>query len=84
MKVCWQVDVSAACTIAWGTDTNYGMGSSQTTEYGSDHQHTYTISGLTPGIKYYYRVTMGSNNYTGNFYAAPAARRDQCEVLYVR
>ena len=74
MSVLWQVDVTAGCTIAWGTDTSYSTGSAGTTEYGtaSNHQHRYDIGSLTPGTHYYYRVTMGSNNYTGNFYAAPA------------
>ena len=49
------------------------LGVADTTEYGTDHQHKYNITGLTPGTKYYYRVTMGSNNWTGNFYAAPAS-----------
>jgi phosphodiesterase/alkaline phosphatase D-like protein len=73
MTVLWQIDAAAGCTIAWGVDTNYSSGSANTSEYGSDHQHKYNITGLTPGTKYFYRVTVGANNYTGNFYAAPAA-----------
>jgi hypothetical protein len=73
MTVLWQVDVTAGCLIAWGTDTTYSTGNAATSEYGSDHQHKYNITGLTPGTKYYYRVTAGTNNWTGNFYAAPAA-----------
>jgi predicted phosphodiesterase len=76
MTVLWQIDVTTTCNIVWGTDTTYSLGSVNTTEYstGTDgHQHKYNITGLTPGTKYYYRVTIGSNNYTGSFYAAPAA-----------
>jgi len=73
MTVLWQVDVNAGCSLAWGTDTSYSTGSTVTAEYGTDHQHKYNITGLTPGTHYYYRVTGGSNNWTGNFYAAPAA-----------
>ena len=76
MTVLWQIDVTVGCTIAWGTDTSYSLGSVNTTEYstGTDgHQHKYTITGLTPGTKYYYRVIAGSKVLTGNFYAAPAA-----------
>ena len=83
MTVLWQLDVTAGCTIAWGTDTTYSTGSAGTTEYGTDHQHKYNITGLTPGTKYYYRVTAGSNNWTGNFYAAPASECDSCEILHV-
>jgi len=73
MTVLWQVDVTSTCNIAWGTDTTYSLGSVNTTEYGTDHQHKYNITGLTPGTKYYYRVTISGVPKTGNFYAAPAA-----------
>jgi len=82
--VLWQVDVTAGCTIAWGTDTSYSTGNAGTTEYntGTDgHQHKYNITGLTPGTHYYYRVTAGSNNWTGNFYAAPAASATNVKLL---
>jgi len=72
MTVLWQINVATGCTIAWGTDTSYSTGNAGTTGYGTDYQHKYNITGLTPGTKYYYRVTAGSNNWTGNFYAAPA------------
>jgi hypothetical protein len=74
MTVLWQVDATTTSSnIAWGTDTSYSLGSVNTTEYGSDHQHKYTITGLTPGAKYYYRVTICGVPYTGSFTAAPAA-----------
>jgi hypothetical protein len=73
MTVLWQIDVTTSCNIAWGTSTSYSTGNANTSEYGSDHQHKYNITGLTPGTHYYYRVTAGSNNWTGNFYAAPAS-----------
>jgi hypothetical protein len=73
MTVLWQVDVNAGCSLAWGTDTSYSTGSTATAEYGTDHQHKYNITGLTPGTKYYYRLTAGSNVLTGSFNAAPAA-----------
>lgn len=73
MSVLWQVNATGGCSIAWGTDTSYSMGSAATTEYGSDHQHRYNITGLTPGTKYYYKVTAGSNVLTGSFHAAPAS-----------
>jgi hypothetical protein len=73
MTVLWQVDVTSTCNIAWGTDTSYSLGSTNTTEYGTDHQHKYNITGLTPGTKYYYRVTISGVPKTGSFYAAPPA-----------
>ncbi|MDD5134038.1 MAG: metallophosphoesterase family protein, partial [Phycisphaerae bacterium] len=73
MTVLWQVDATGICNIAWGTSTSYSSGNVNTTEYGSDHQHKYNITGLTPGTKYYYRVTMGSTSRTGSFRAAPAS-----------
>jgi hypothetical protein len=72
MKVMWQTILTDTSTIEWGTDLSYSLGSAQTVEYGGDHQHTYTIAGLTPGMFYYYRVTLGEQEYTGSFHSAPA------------
>ncbi len=72
MDVVWQLTATAPSTIDWGADTTYALGSHVTNEYGSDHQHAYTISGLTPGRRYCYRVTTsGSAVRKGTFYAAP-------------
>lgn len=66
------------CTIKWGLDTSYSLGSDVTTEYGNDHQHEYIISGLTPGNKYYYKVIgVGS----GSFTTAPAVNADNVKFL---
>jgi hypothetical protein len=74
MSVLWQVNVTVSCSIDWGTDTSYSLGSVNTTESDPNHQHKYTITDLTPGTKYYYRVTAGSSTVrTGSFNAAPAA-----------
>lgn len=72
MTVLWQLAGTVSCTLEWGTDTTYSDGNTQTTEYGSDHQHKHTITNLTPGTKYYYRVTVGQDQYTGSFTAAPS------------
>jgi len=72
MVVHWQLTTTEPCTFAWGTDTSCAAGSRQTAEYGGDHQHRYTVSGLVPGGNYYYRVTDGPQRYTGSFRAAPA------------
>jgi len=73
MTVLWQLDESMPCSIEWGTDTTYSDGSAETSEYGDDHQHKHTITGLTPGTKYFYKVTVGAGFATGSFRAAPAA-----------
>jgi len=72
MDVHWQTSLPESCTIEWGLDTSYSMGSAQTGVYGTDFQQTFTITGLTPGTLYHYRVTAGAEEYTGSFRAAPA------------
>ncbi len=72
MQVLWQLTSIATCTIEWGTTTSYSIGNVKTSQYGSDHQHTYIIPNLAPGTKYYYRVTVNQEIYTGSFYAAPS------------
>jgi predicted phosphodiesterase len=74
MQVLWQDDASEATnTVSWGTDTTYSMGSAAVPEYG-DKQHKYTITGLTPNTKYYYRVADTTNGVygAGSFITAPA------------
>jgi predicted phosphodiesterase len=72
MTVLWQLPLTQNCTLAWGTDTTYSTGNTATTEYGTDHQHRYTITGLTPGTKYYYKVTTPLIELAGSFRTAPA------------
>ena len=71
MKVVWQLPSTAASTLQWGNDTQYALGSVTTEEYSPGHQHTYTITGLTPGARYEYRVVIDGGYSTGSFYAAP-------------
>ena len=73
MTVLWQLSSTQSCNIAWGLDTNYSTGNSNTSEYGGDHQHKYSITSLTPGTKYYYKVTVGSDYSIGSFRTAPAS-----------
>jgi len=86
MDVLWQFD-STQCSsdgsiIEWGLDTNYDLGSAATIEYGSDHQHKYTITSLTPGTRYYYRVKEANSvTHTGDFLAAPLEWADQVKFL---
>ncbi|MCK4761248.1 MAG: metallophosphoesterase family protein [Candidatus Aminicenantes bacterium] len=80
MTVLWQLSSTSACTIEWGASTSYGN-SIQTSEYGSDYQHKYTITGLSTGTKYFYRVTAESNYFTGSFRTAPAAAATNVKFL---
>jgi hypothetical protein len=81
MTVLWQMATTTSCTLAWGFDPNCSTGSTVTTEYGTDHQHKYTITSLTPGAKYYYRVTASAAQTTGSFRAAPAADATSVKFL---
>jgi len=72
MQVLWQDDVTSADSIRWGTDQSMLSGTITSTEYGTDHQHKYTITELTPGTKYYYQVKIGTVAYNGTFTSAPA------------
>jgi len=73
MLVLWQLDSTLSCTIEWGPDTTCSLGSAQTTEYGDDHQHAFTFTGLAPSSRTYYRVTASEDVATGSFRAAPPA-----------
>ena len=78
MAVLWQLYETQSCTLQWGQDPEYLTESQDTVEYGDDHQHKYTISGLRPGRKYYYQVTAGDDVYLGSFLSAP---RDNAKSL---
>ncbi|MHC4882911.1 MAG: fibronectin type III domain-containing protein [Planctomycetota bacterium] len=54
MQVLWQLTSAPTCTIGWGTTLSYSDGSAQVNDYGNDNQYSCTITGLTPGTKYYY------------------------------
>lgn len=72
IQVLWQLYSTDTCLIEWGADTSYSIGSTQTFEYGGDHQHSYTITNLMPSSKYFYRVTINQEVHTGTFYSAPS------------
>ncbi|UCF79185.1 MAG: metallophosphoesterase [Candidatus Eiseniibacteriota bacterium] len=73
MCLMWQLHSTAACTVEWGPDTLCSSGSVPTSEYGPDHQHAYTVTGLVPSAKYFYRVIAGSDTCTGSFRAGPSS-----------
>jgi hypothetical protein len=76
MQVVWQLYSTDTCRIEWGTDTLFALGNEQTYEYGSSHQHSYTITNLTPAEKYYYRVSVSQEFYSGIFHSAPDSNAD--------
>ena len=71
MQILWQLYQSNTCTLEWGTDVSYSLGNVSTSEYGNDHQHSYTISGLEPETIYYFRLTVLSDVITGRFKSLP-------------
>lgn len=81
MTVLWQLDGLKPCTLQWGEDTSYSTGSAISHEYGSDHQHKYTITHLKPGTKYYYRLVLSDENYSGSFRTAPHSFRNNLKFL---
>lgn len=81
MQVLWQAPVTWPCTFEWGTDTSYGLGSVQTAEFGGDHQHQYTVTDLTPGQLYHFRVNFDTAQYTGTFRAAPPPGTDRLKFI---
>jgi len=68
MMVLWQLNKPASLTLRWGQDTSYSDGAITPGLYGQN-QYRHTITGLTPGVKYYYEV-QGAGS--GSFIAAPA------------
>ncbi len=74
MKIFWQWTANDNFSVDWGTSAAYGSSSAAINTYDStNHLYSYTITGLTPGTKYYYRVVTGSQYSDGTFLAAPAA-----------
>jgi hypothetical protein len=81
MKILWQMHETMSCSLSWGNDTTYAMGNVITTEYGTDHQHTYTIPTFDLGTKYHYRVIANQDTATGTFYTGPADTATAVTIL---
>ncbi len=71
MEIVWQLDSSMTSILQWGLDSQYSQGRANVKEYGPDHQFSYTITGLTPDVRYYYRIAVDSGISTGSFFSAP-------------
>jgi Calcineurin-like phosphoesterase/Purple acid Phosphatase, N-terminal domain/PKD domain len=80
MDVAWQTDVTQSNVIRWGTDTTYALGQATSAEYGSDHQHRFTVSGLQPGTRYYYQV---DGTASGSFTTAPSDSATAVKILSI-
>ena len=73
MKLFWQWTTNTTFRVDWGTSTNYGTSSPSISPYdGTNYLYAYTITGLTSGTKYYYRVVVGNQYSAGSFRTAPA------------
>ncbi len=71
MQILWQLSGSRTCILEWGRDAGFADGQVITTEYGTDHQHSHKLTGLQPGFTYWYRVTVGADEFEGSFRVAP-------------
>ena len=80
MTILGQLDVSANVFIDWGLDESFSQGSHTSVEVG-DHQHIYTITGLTPATKYFYRLTIDTEIATGSFRTAPPVNAANVKFL---
>ncbi len=67
--ITWKTDESANSKVDYGTNTN--SLTSNVTDANPVTDHTVTLSGLTPGVTYYYRVT--SADAAANTTTAPVA-----------
>ena len=82
MTVLWQLDNLQSCTIKWGENTSYLKGTGLTVEYGSDHQHIYKITNLSPSTKYFYQVICNLDNVgIGSFHTAPLDNADSVKFM---
>jgi len=81
MQILWQLNETKECTLRWGNDISYSLGSVMTAEYGNDHQHLYTIKHLKPGTQYFYNMTVNSTDHSGSFYTAPKANSKQLKFI---
>ena len=81
MELHWQVSASISSQIDWGTDQTYSDSRKKTTELGDYHQHKYVFENLQPGQKYYYKVSIDDEVFTGSFLAAPVANSNKLKFL---
>ncbi len=80
MTVMWQSDKTpASASIEWGDAEDYKSGKITVKESNSEpdgHQFSHAITGLKPGTRYYYRVSMDKGTQPGSFMTGLASNAD--------
>jgi hypothetical protein len=86
MHVLWQSHgLVFNAVVEWGTTRDYGKssGSVKKLDSGEDgNRYRYMITGLTPGTRYYYRVSLDGTSSEGTFSTAPVENAEDT-VIYV-
>jgi hypothetical protein len=82
MRIFWQWSSNATFQVQWGTSAAYELGDAAVDPMDTTNNlYTYDITGLTPGIRYYYRLVTGSQSSDGTFYAAPPSNATSVKFI---
>lgn len=84
IRVLWQTDGTPFdSSIEWWEAPTETSSSGSLLESGggaSEHQFSYTITGLKPGTHYHYRILVDSDERSGSFLTAPSAASDTVTI----
>lgn len=83
VNIQWQTETKEECTIEWGTDQSYSSGNSKTKEKTDYHLHSYKIKNLNSLTKYYYKISMNNQNYTGTFFTENSSNNGKNVSFFV-
>ena len=73
MTLLWKTEGKAKSTsVQWGESESYSKKATKVTEFGNGH-YKFSIKGLKPATRYYYKVTVDGQDENGFFYSAPKA-----------
>jgi hypothetical protein len=82
MRIFWQWSSNATFQVQWGTSAAYELGDAAVDPMDTTNNlYTYDITGLTPGIRYYYRLVTGSQSSDGTFYAVPPSNATSVKFI---
>jgi hypothetical protein len=81
MELHWQVSASITTKIEWGAEQTYSNGVEVINEYGNYHQHKFVFKDLKSSQKYYYKVSINDEVFTGSFLAAPPSNSKDVKFL---